>query len=308
VVNSPDSETSSNPFSRLIDEYINFLTVEKGLSNQTLASYSADLDRFAAHLETNGIQDIGRADTETLLRHLIHLRESGLSPRSRARHLVSIRGFFRFLVQEHYLDQDPSQLVEFPKIGLHLPDALSTEEVDRLLSTPDTSTTTGARNSAMMELMYAAGLRVSELIHLKIYDVNLEAGFVRASGKGSRERVVPIGDRAQTAIEYYRSQIRPRMLSGNSSPTLFVARAGRPMSRQGFWKIIQQAALRADIVKTVTPHTLRHSFATHLIEGGADLRSVQLMLGHADISTTQIYTHITRDRLKQIHTACHPRG
>jgi integrase/recombinase XerD len=299
---------SDSTINRLIDAYVNYLIVEKGLSTKTVESYSSDLTQYADHLEKSGIRQIDDANADAILRHLIQLRETGISARSRARHLVSIRGFYRFLIQEQQINHDPARRIEFPKTGLHLPDCLSVAEIDQLLSLPDTHHPTGARNAAMMELMYAAGLRVSELIELKTHDVNTEACFVRTTGKGSKERVVPIGERAKITVDHYLNTMRSIILSGRTSPFLFIARAGQPMTRQGFWKIIQKYALKAGIHKKITPHSLRHSFASHLVEGGADLRSVQIMLGHSDIATTQIYTHVARDRLKKVHETFHPRG
>ncbi|MGD9975369.1 MAG: site-specific tyrosine recombinase XerD [Desulfatirhabdiaceae bacterium] len=299
---------SDSSINRQIDVYINYLVVEKGLSAKTVESYSRDLARYATHLEKSGMAHFEDADADAILRHLIQLREAGISARSRARHLVSIRGFYRFLIQEQHIGHDPTRQIDFPKTGLHLPDSLSVAEIDQLLRIPDTHIPTGARNAAMMELMYAAGLRVSELIDLKAHDVNIEACFVRTTGKGAKERVVPIGERAKVTVEYYLNVMRPVLLSGRTSPFLFIARAGQPMTRQGFWKIIQKYAKSAGIQKKITPHSLRHSFASHLVEGGADLRSVQIMLGHSDITTTQIYTHVARDRLKKVHDTFHPRG
>jgi integrase/recombinase XerD len=221
---------------------------------------------------------------------------------------VSIRGFYRFLVQEKILPADPAALIDLPKSGLRLPDVLSVDEVKRLLDTPDMTKPAGFRDAAMLEMLYAAGLRVSELIGLKLLDVNLEAGFVRVFGKGSRERVVPIGRYAREKIEAYLASSRPQLLRRATSAYLFVARAGKPMTRQGFWKLLKKYARQAGILKNVTPHSLRHSFASHLLEGGADLRTVQIMLGHVDIATTQIYTHVARDQLKTMHRKYHPRG
>jgi integrase/recombinase XerD len=198
--------------------------------------------------------------------------------------------------------------VDLPRSGLKLPDVLSFNAIDQLLKAPDVDKPNGARDAAMLELMYAAGLRVSELVGVKVQDVNLEAGFVRVYGKGSKERVVPIGQHAIRAIRNFVEQARPQLLKKKASPYLFVARAGRPMTRQGFWKLIKRYALAAGIKQTISPHSLRHSFASHLLEGGADLRAVQIMLGHVDISTTQIYTHVAREQLKRLHQAYHPRG
>ncbi|MBW2564531.1 MAG: site-specific tyrosine recombinase XerD, partial [Deltaproteobacteria bacterium] len=285
----------------LADQYLNYLLIEKGLSEKTLDSYGSDMAMYLSFLEKNKINNISDADTPVILKHLISMRDAGLGARSRARHLVTIRGFYRFLVQEKILKHDPTRLIDLPKSGLKLPDVLSVEEVRLLLSIPDTNTPTGSRDAAMIELLYAAGLRVSELINLKLQAVNMEAGFVRVFGKGSKERIVPIGLFAKEKIAAYLKTARPLILKNIVSGYLFVARAGKPMTRQGFWKLIKRYALRAGFNKKITPHSLRHSFASHLLEGGADLRAVQLMLGHVDISTTQIYTHVAREHLKKIH-------
>jgi len=291
----------------LADQYLNYLLIEKGLSDKTLDSYGSDMAAYLSFLENNGVNDISDADTPVILKHLISMRDAGLGARSRARHLVTIRGFYRFLVQEKILKHDPTRLIDLPKSGLKLTDVLSVEEVRLLLSIPDTKTPTGSRDAAMIELLYAAGLRVSELINLKLQAVNMEAGFVRVFGKGSKERVVPIGLFAKEKIDDYLKTARPLILKNIVSRYLFVARAGKPMTRQGFWKLIKRYALKAGFNKKITPHSLRHSFASHLLEGGADLRAVQLMLGHVDISTTQIYTHVAREHLKKIHEKFHPR-
>jgi len=295
-------------FEELIDRYLNYLLVEKGLSKATLESYSADVIRYQAFLLEKGVDRLSGNDTPLILKHLIDLRSSGLGARSRARHLVSIRGIYRFAVQEKLLEHDPSRLVDLPKLSLKLPGVLTVDEVSRLLETPDTSKPAGARDAAMLELLYAAGLRVSELVNLKLQDINLEAGFVRVFGKGSKERLVPIGQLAQTKMAHYIENARKKALKNQPSPYLFVARAGKPLTRQGFWKLLRRYADRAQIHKRISPHSLRHSFATHLLEGGADLRAVQVMLGHVDISTTQIYTHVTRKHLKDLHQKFHPRG
>ena len=292
----------------LADQFINYLVVEKGLSKNTIASYSADLAAYLDFIKANGIANISDADTALVLKHLIALRNEGLGSRSRARHLVTIRGFYRFLVHEKILEANPAKMVDLPKGGRKLPDVLKIDEVARLLDAPDPSKPLGSRDAAMLELLYAAGLRVSELVTVGITDVNLEACFVRVLGKGSKERVVPIGQAAQKKLDAYLVSGRPALLKGRPSPYLFVTRSARPITRQGFWKILKQAARKAGISHNITPHTLRHSFASHLLERGADLRSVQVMLGHADISTTQIYTHVATKRLKAVHTQYHPRG
>lgn len=293
---------------QLVDEYINFLLVEKGLSAATIDAYSRDLARYIRFLRANKIQGISETDTTAILKYLLRLRDQGLGIRSRARHLVTIRGLYRFAVQEKLLKKDPARLVELPKSGVKLPDVLALPEIQKLLDAPDPKSAKGLRDAAMLELLYAAGLRVSELVTLKASAVNLEAGFVRVFGKGSKERVVPMGSHARKKIQTYWDYGRPQLLKADVSPYLFVARAGNPMTRQGFWKLLKRYGVKAGIQKTVTPHSLRHSFASHLLEGGADLRAVQMMLGHVDISTTQIYTHVARDHLKKMHEKYHPRG
>ena len=292
----------------LIDQYLNYLLIEKGLSQATLDSYSADVIRYQEFLLENGVTRLSDTDTALILKHLISLRNSGLGARSRARHLVSIRGIYRFAVQEKLLKHDPSRLVDLPKLSLKLPDVLAVDEIARLLNSPDISKPVGVRDAAMLELLYAAGLRVSELVNLKLQDINLEAGFVRVFGKGSKERLVPIGLPAKTKIAFYIENARKIALKNQLSPYLFIARAGKPITRQGFWKLLRRYGDQAQIHKKISPHSLRHSFATHLLEGGADLRAVQIMLGHVDISTTQIYTHVTRKHLKDLHRKFHPRG
>ncbi|MBW2178092.1 MAG: site-specific tyrosine recombinase XerD [Deltaproteobacteria bacterium] len=293
---------------QLADRYLNYILVEKGLAQKTIESYSRDIVRLLDFLKLKNIGAILEIDTRVILQYLTHLRSSGLGTSSRARHLITLRGFFRFLVQEKIIEHNPAQVVELPKRSHKLPDVLSPDEVKLLLSAPDPTSPAGARDAAMIELLYAAGLRVSELIGLKLHDVNLEACFTRVFGKGSKERVVPFGRYARQSLDIYIRHARPSLLKTFTSPFLFVARAGKPMSRQGFWKLLKRYSLKAGITKNITPHTLRHSFASHLLEGGADLRAVQVMLGHVDISTTQIYTHVARKHLKEMHKKFHPRG
>lgn len=292
----------------IIDQYLNYLMVEKGLSGATLDSYSRDLIRYQKFIQNSGASSISENDTALILKHMIALRSAGLDARSRARHLVSIRGFYRFAVQEKMLKHDPAGIVDLPKTTLKLPDVLSVEEVSLLLSTPDPTKPIGARDAAMLELIYAAGLRVSELVNLKLQNINLESGYVRVFGKGSQERIVPIGLHATEKIGDYLKHSRHTLLKNQISPYIFVARGVKPITRQGFWKLLRRYGNLAKINKKITPHSLRHSFATHLLEGGADLRAVQVMLGHVDISTTQIYTHVTRKHLKDLHKRFHPRG
>lgn len=292
----------------LVDQYLNYLLVEKGLSKKTLESYGSDIARFVEFLDKKGITDISKADTSIILMHIIALRDDRMKARSRARHLVTLRGFYKFLAREKFISVDPARVIDLPKSGLYLPNVLTFEDIKRLLSATDISKPAGLRDSAMMELLYAAGLRVSELVNLKLFDVNMDACFVRVFGKGSKERVVPIGIYAKERINEYINTARPLLLKKYMSRFLFVGRSGKALTRQGFWKLLKRYAVKAELTKKITPHSLRHSFATHLLEGGADLRSVQLMLGHVDISTTQIYTHVVRDHLIKIHSKYHPRG
>lgn len=292
----------------LIENYLDFLIIEKGLSHNSIESYSTDLSGYGDFLEKNKINDMAQADTTVILAWLIHLAKKGLSSKSRARHLITIRGFYKYLISEKHLSINPVKDVDIPKIGQALPKIMSVAEVETLLDTGDLTKPRELRNVAMMEIMYGAGLRVSELIFLKLQDVNLDAGVLRVMGKGSKERIVPIGAKAKSITQEWIDTGRPLVLKNIPSQYLFVARAGKPMTRQAFWKIIKKNAGLAGISKNITPHTLRHSFATHLLEGGADLRSVQTMLGHSDISTTQIYTHISREYLIKMHQKFHPRN
>jgi integrase/recombinase XerD len=295
--------------SDLADRFVNYLQVEKGLSANSVEAYATDLARFINFLAECHISDITATDTTIILRHLLALRNEGLGARSRARHLIALRGFFRFLVQEKVLGIDPSRLIDLPKSGLKLPGVLSVSEIESILSIPDKTTPIGIRNAAMFELLYASGIRVSELVNMKLTDLHTEAGFIHVIGKGSKERVVPIGIPAQKILNLYLETTRVVLLKQYKSHFLFVARAGKPMTRQGFWKILKSYAVKAGIPpKKISPHSFRHSFASHLLEGGADLRAVQMMLGHADISTTQIYTHVARDHMKKMHEKFHPRG
>ena len=291
-----------------MDQYQSFLLMEKGLSERTIAAYSADLMRFSLFLEKEKATAVSDIDTGQILTYLIHLRKQGLSARSRARHLVTLRGFFKFLTHEKIIEKNPAQLIDLPKTGLHLPDVLSVADVEALIEAPDRNKPEGLRDAAMLELLYGAGLRVSELIRVAMTGINLEAGFVRVFGKGSKERVVPVGRLALGAIRDYLDRSRPLLLKNRSSVYLFVTRRGGAMTRQSFWNITGRYGRLAKLKKKITPHSLRHSFATHLLEGGADLRAVQMMLGHADISTTQIYTHVAHRQLVEAHKKYHPRG
>ncbi|MCP3942784.1 MAG: site-specific tyrosine recombinase XerD [Desulfobacteraceae bacterium] len=292
----------------LIKLYMDFLIIEKGLSHNSIKSYLIDLTGYGDFLKKNQITDIKQTDITVILAWLIYLAQKGLSSKSRARHLITIRGFYKYLINEKHLNTNPVKDVDIPKIGQTLPQIMSIKEVATLLNTGNLTKPKELRNAAMMEIIYGAGLRVSELIFLKLQDINLDAGLLQVMGKGSKERIVPIGTKAKSITKEWINTARPQVLKNRPSPYLFVARAGNPMTRQAFWKIIKKNANLAGISKNVTPHTLRHSFATHLLEGGADLRSVQTMLGHADISTTQIYTHISKEYLIKMHQNFHPRS
>ena len=300
--------TTTTEMTRWVDAYINHLIVEKGLAAKTVEAYAGDLADFLVFLANQGIGQFGETDTVVILKYVIDLRKTGRGARTRARHLVTIRGFYHFLTQQGVLAHNCAKMVELPKSGLKLPEVLSQEDVERLLAVPDREKPLGLRDAAMLETIYAAGLRVSELVTLQISMVNLEAGFARVVGKGSKERVVPVGRKALAAVRLYLEAGRPALLKTHTSRFLFIARAGKPMTRQGFWKLLRGYALKAGLTKRVTPHSLRHSFASHLLEGGADLRAVQMMLGHVDIATTQIYTHVAQKRLLEIHRQYHPRG
>jgi integrase/recombinase XerD len=292
----------------LTQKYLDFLIIEKGLSNNSIESYSTDIVQYISFLEKNSIERLDEVDSAVILAWLIDLTKKGLSAKSRARHLITIRGLYKFLINEQDVPINPVKNVDIPKIGFALPKIMTVQEIEDLIDAPDISKPRGQRDCAMMELMYGAGLRVSELIGIQLQDINLDANFIRVMGKGSKERIIPIGSRARAINQKWIKEGRSSLLKKISSPYLFVARAGKPMTRQSFWKIIKKFALVANITHNITPHTLRHSFATHLLEGGADLRSVQTMLGHADISTTQIYTHISREYLMKMHQKFHPRN
>ncbi|HUJ15806.1 MAG TPA: site-specific tyrosine recombinase XerD [Thermoanaerobaculia bacterium] len=284
--------------------YLDYLAVEKGLAKNSLSSYTTDLRKFAAWLDERPLERVRRQD---IVRYFQSLRSAGISARSVARALAAIRGFFRFLVRERHLQHDPTENVENPKLWTTLPHSLQASEVEALLAAPDRSTPDGLRDAAMLELLYATGLRVSELIRVKVEDLVLDAGFLRTFGKGSKERIVPFGDSARDAITAYLERARPHFNKRND-PHLFLTNRSRPMSRQTFWMKIVRYARQAGIKAHISPHVLRHSFATHLLENGADLRSVQMMLGHSDISTTQIYTHVSRARLQKLYDQFHPRA
>jgi integrase/recombinase XerD len=291
-----------------LDRFLNYLIVEKGLSKNTIEAYSHGLNRFLNYLRRKGMEEVREISKLDIREFLLFLKKKGLSSKTLARNLVSIRVFMRFLTEESILSANPAEEIESPKTAKTLPEILSLEEVETLLEQPDTQIPQGMRDRAMLEMLYATGMRVSELTQLQVNNVHLEAGYVLIYGKGSKERIVPIGNEAMKWARRYMGETRERLLKKRESPFLFVNRSGKPMSRQNFWKSIKAYGRRAGIRKRIAPHLIRHSFASHLLERGADLRSVQLMLGHVDISTTQIYTHVTGERLKKIHQRYHPRG
>ena len=297
----------NDPMDGNIDQFLDYLSVERGLSKNTLSSYSRDLNKFVDYLEKRRVKRFSDVTKSDITDFMLFQKDRGLSANSIARGLAAMKVLFRFLARETVLKTDIASVIETPKLWKHLPDALSLAEVEKILSAPNQKDNTGMRDKACLELMYATGLRASEVVNLDLKDVNLDLGVLRCIGKGSKERVVPLGSKAIDAIRRYNARVRPALLKSTSEGGLFLTRLGKKMSRQMLWKIIKGYAKRLRIDKRVTPHTLRHSFATHLLEGGADLRVVQEMLGHSNISTTQIYTHINKERLKSIHKKFHPR-
>lgn len=291
-----------------LDQFLNYLTVEKGCSPHTLDGYGRDLSRYLGFLAGSGITTPAQIRVADVARFLAHLKEAGLAPRSRARALVALRSFHKFLVAEGTVSGNPTTQIEAPRSLQGLPKTLSPGEVERLLATPVGQEPLELRDRAMLEVLYATGVRVSELINLKTADLQLDVGYLTAFGKRSKQRIIPLGEVAVDELRNYLTYGRPLLEPPEGATQLFLNRSGKGLTRQGFWKIIKRRALSAGISKNITPHTLRHSFATHLLENGADLRAVQTLLGHADIATTQIYTHVTRERLRQLHRQHHPRG
>ncbi|UCG34841.1 MAG: site-specific tyrosine recombinase XerD [Candidatus Omnitrophota bacterium] len=289
------------------EAFLDYLKIERGLSKNSLLSYELDLKKYLDYLGKKGVTEPARVAREDITDFLFSLRQR-ITPNSIARTLSTVKNFHRFLVREKITPNDPSHLVETPKLDKKIPSYLTFDEVTRILKAPNLKTVQGLRDRAILELMYAAGLRVSELATLKASDLNLEVGFVKCKGKGSKERIIPMGKIAQQFLEKYLERARPKLVKNKISVYLFLAQGGRTLSRQSIWKMIKATVKKVGIKKKVSPHTLRHSFATHLLERGADLRSVQEMLGHSSITTTQIYTHINQTRLKDIHRRFHPRA
>jgi len=291
-----------------VSDFIAYLSVERGLARNTLESYGRDLRQYQDYLKAQRTPQPEAVSRETIVNYLLHLQEEGKATATIARRLAALKAFYQYLVRERLLQDDPTRNLESPKLERRLPHVLTVAEVEEMLRQPDPGQPAGLRDRAMLELLYATGIRVSELVSLNLGDVNLQQGYLRCLGKGSKERLVPIGSFALKSLESYVGQARGRLLRDPKEQCLFFNHHGHRMTRQGFWKIVKRYAQQARIERSITPHTLRHSFATHLLENGADLRSVQELLGHADISTTQIYTHLTRARLKEVYVRAHPRA
>jgi integrase/recombinase XerD len=291
----------------LLNEFLNYLSVERGLSKNTISAYGSDLVSFLEHLEGKGIAGMEKIKRDDITEYLMSLKDKGLSGNSVSRALVAIKMFYKFLAQERFIKDDVAGILESPKLIRPLPNVLNMAEVVKLLQAPDVRSWMGIRDKAALELMYATGMRVSEVVELATGTLNLDVGFIKCRGKGDKERIVPIGSEARNAVSRYLEKVRPSLLKSKTDSHLFLTRLGKKVSRQSFWKMMKKYAKMAKIKKEITPHTLRHSFATHLLERGADLRVVQELLGHSDIATTQIYTHIDKGRLKSIHKQFHPR-
>jgi integrase/recombinase XerD len=304
----PESVTVNADALQEIERFSDALWMEHGLSENTLAAYRNDLARLAVWLQQHGAGGLPQARREDLLAYLAERVMTGARPRTTARLLSSLRRYYRYLVREGRLQADPSVRIDTPRIGRPLPDALSEREVEDLLAAPEVRDTLGLRDRAMLELLYACGLRVSELVGVASEQVNLTQGVVRLTGKGNKERLVPLGEEAVHWVQRYLDHSRPQLAGAELARQLFITARGKGMTRQAFWYRIRHYALKAGINKHLSPHTLRHAFATHLLNHGADLRVVQMLLGHSDLSTTQIYTHVARERLKDLHAQHHPRG
>jgi len=294
---------------KILTNYFNYLLIERGMAQNTLESYGRDLRRFVFFVEeSKKIDDLHDISPEVIVEFLTRIRDEGLAANSMNRSLAALRGFYKYLLREKIIEENPLANIELAKVWMKLPDTISREEMKIILAQPGTQSDAAIRNTAMLELLYATGIRVSELINLTMNSINWQVGFLIVFGKGGKERIVPIGKIAYDCTRRYVEDTRPKLMQKKSTDVLFLNRFGRKFTRQGFWKIVVGYAKQAGLQKKVYPHTFRHSFASHLLEGGADLRTVQLMLGHSDISTTQIYTHVTRDRLRDIHEKYHPRG
>lgn len=293
---------------KLLQDFIYYLSVEKGLSANTLDSYGRDLKKYLHFLEQEGLNTLKETGREEISRFINVQREQGLASASVTRSLAAIRSFYQFLMKEQLIEENPAKELDTPRKEKQLPQVLSCSDVELLLEQPECAKASGKRDKAMLEMIYATGIRVSELISLDLNNVNIKMGFLRCSGKGSKERMIPLGSEAIKSLEDYLKESRGKMIKSKEERALFVNQKGKRLTRQGFWKILKKYSQKAGINGEITPHTLRHSFATHLLENGADLRSVQEMLGHADISTTQIYTHLTRQKIRDIYKQTHPRA
>ncbi|MDY0212686.1 MAG: site-specific tyrosine recombinase XerD [Desulfuromonadaceae bacterium] len=295
-------------FDSLLDAFTDYIRVEKGLANNSIVAYSADLLRYVDFCCSVGIHTPHKVTREHILAFFIYLKDQGLGVRSRARYLAALRGFYAFALEENWLKDNPVAGIETPKLLQTLPHILNLNEVEALLQVCTKNDALSMRDRAMLEVLYACGLRVSELISLQLEDYHPASAYIQTIGKGDKQRIVPVGEEAIEVLQHYLEHGRPLLLRGRRSNYVFLNRSAQGLTRQGFWKIIKRRAAEAGISKNVTPHTLRHAFATHLLENGADLRVVQVLLGHADISTTQIYTHVTRAHLKKVHERFHPRN
>ena len=291
----------------LVQKFINFLERDKRLSSNTLQSYKRDIEQYVTYLEGINLLNVSNTNKTTIIAYLLHLQKKGRATSTISRNLASIRSFYQYIAKNKIIEQDPTTELESPKVEKKLPQILSTQEVELLLDQPKCVDLKGFRDKAMLELLYATGIRVSELISLNTADINLEKGFIKCN-KGTRERMIPIGSIAITALQEYINKSRGLLIQRNDEKALFVNINGKRLTRQGFWKIIKQYKNQAKINKDITPHTLRHSFAAHLLENGADLRSIQEMLGHSDISSTQIYAQIAKNRIKEVYKKTHPRA
>ncbi len=291
-----------------LEPFVDYLSFERGLSDRTLAAYQRDLEKLLAYLETKERRDPGAITSQDLREFVFHLKESGLAPSSIRRTLSSLRGYFAFLLEEGVLDTDPSERLESPRSGRKLPEILSVEEIQAIIEAPDPNHAMYWRDRGILEVLYATGMRVSELVNLRVGDLDLNGAICTVFGKGSKERLVPLGGPARTSLERYLRQVRTRLDEGKGEGKVFLNHRGHPLSRAAVWEMVKKYTKRAGVQGKVSPHTFRHSFATHLLEGGADLAAVQELLGHADISTTQIYTHIDREYLTEVHRTFHPRG
>jgi integrase/recombinase XerD len=294
----------------LIQEFINYISVERGLAKNTLLAYSRDLKTYVDYLKASGLNNPDAVKRERVTDFMYALKKNGLSTTSICRALAAVKMFHRFLVRENFAKEDPTNLVETPKIWKRVPEVLSQSEMEAIINAARGKKPQMIRDYAILELFYASGMRVSELADLKVNGLNFDVGYVRCIGKGSKERIIPIGKKSREALTVYCQKVRPKFAAKSSAEAdnLFLNRLGKRISRQCIWKLIKDYARKAGIKKNIKPHTLRHTFATHLLEHGADLRSVQEMLGHSDISTTQIYTHVDKERLKSVHKQFHPRG